>query len=84
MAFDCEVDALRDRVDGALQRRVIEGDHRAALVADEVMVVVVRANRLVTRLRLAEFDLRYNAQLIELLEDPVDAGAANGALTLRE
>ena len=44
------------------------------------MVVVVRANRLVTRLRLAEFDLRYNAQLIELLEDSVDAGAANGAL----
>ena len=84
MAFDCEVDALRDRVDGALQRRVIEGDHRAALVADEVMVVVVRANRLVTRLRLAEFDLRYNAQLVELLKDSVDAGAANGALTLRE
>ena len=84
MAFDCEVDALRDRVDGALQRRVIECDYGAALVADEVMVVMVGANRLVTRLRLTEFDLRYNAQLIELLEDPVDAGAANSSLALRE
>ena len=66
MAFDCEVDALRDRVDGALQRRVIEGDYGAALVADEVMVMVVGADRLVARLRLAELDLADHAQLVEL------------------
>ena len=64
VAFDCEVDALRDRVDGALQRRVIECDHGAAVVADEVMVMVVGANRFVARLPLAEFDLGYDAQLI--------------------
>ena len=71
-------------MDGALQRRVIEGDYGAALVADEVVMMVVGANRFVTGLRLAELYLRYNAQLVELFKDPVDAGAANGALARRE
>jgi len=71
-------------VDGALQWRVIEGDDGAAVVADEVMVMVVWADRLVARLRLAKLDLADHAQLVELFEDPVDAGAANGTLTLRE
>ena len=46
--------------------------------------MVVGADRLIARLRLAELDLADHAQLVELFENPVDAGAADRSLARGE
>ena len=70
MRDDVVAGLLLDRLDRALERRVVERLDLAAVVADEVMVVVVPgAHRLVARDAVAEVDALQQA----LLDEAVDA-----------
>ena len=79
---DLEGDASGDAVDGPLELGVLERDHVAAVVADEVMMVMVRVGmqRLVADDALAEIESRNDLDPLELIEDPVDARARRAAL----
>ena len=65
-------------VDRPLQRRVLEGDHAPAAAADRVMVVVAAGlDPLVAGGAAGDLEPLHEAELLELLERPVDAGAAD-------
>jgi hypothetical protein len=71
-------DAAAELLDRALQFRISERCDRSAAVADEVMVVIVlAAERLVTRHRLTDVDPLDEVEALQLIEDPVDAGASH-------
>ena len=75
---DRERHALAETRDRPLERRVGEGHHRAALIAHEMVVVPLRSVRaLVAHHRLARLHALHQAQLLELVEDPVDARPAH-------
>jgi len=76
---DLERHPFRQPPDRPLELGVLERDHLAAGVADHVMVMAFPAGRLEAGQALADLDARDQAQLLELLEDPVDAGPRDAA-----
>src|SRR6185503_17518932 len=71
---DLERDALGDAVERGLELVVGERDDLAAARADHVVVMVgARAVGLVAGDALADFELRHEAESLELVEDAVDA-----------
>src|SRR5262245_9886176 len=82
---DVECDPRRDAVDGALERLVGERLHLATAVAHHVVVVMAVGPRgLVTGGSLADLDAADETQPDELVEDPVDRGAGDGAAALAQ
>ena len=74
MRDDVVARLLLDRLDRALERRVVERLDLAAVVADEVMVVLVPgAHRLVAGDAVAEVDALEQALLDEAVDRAVDA-----------
>ena len=71
-----EGDAVGDAVDCALQLVVLERDDLLACVADEVVVMVAAAgvDGLVAGDAVADLDPRDELELLELVDDAVDAG----------
>lgn len=87
MLCDLERDAGRHAVDRPLELLVLEGEDVAAGVADEVVMVVLvgaRQVRLVARDALADLDARQELEALELVEDAVDARAADPAFAARK
>ena len=78
MSGDGEVRAAADRLDRPLE--LVAGERRqlTALLADEVMVVDVGVDPLVTGGIAADLHPLHQMELLELLERAVDAGAADG------
>lgn len=66
----CAAQAL----DGPLEARVLEGQDLAAGVADHVVVMMLVVGGLETGQALAEVEAGDQAERLELLEDPIDAG----------
>jgi len=78
-------DAPADAQELLLERLVGERDQEPAAIADEVMVMSgAVADRLVEDGSPADFDARDELSALELLDDPVDAGARDGKLLVRE
>ena len=76
MLGDVQRHALGDVPDGALELGVGERRDRAATVADEMVVVAVPfAHRFEANDVLADLEPRDQPERLELVEDPVDAGA---------
>src|ERR1700761_1597153 len=66
---------------GLLQAGILEGDHAAAVAADRVVVMVAgRVDALESGGPTADLDPLDQSQPLELLERPVDAGAADPGL----
>lgn len=81
MLRDFEGDALRDSPDRALEVGILEGLHLPAVAADGVMVVMaVRFDSLVCRRAAGQLDPRDQAEFLELLQRPVDAGSTDARL----
>ena len=76
---DVEADLVGEAVDRALEGRVLEGDHAAAVAADRVVVMVAAGlDPLVAGGAAADLEALDEAELLELLEGAVDAGPAAG------
>ena len=85
MFGDAHRDAAFEVLDRGLEAGVGEGGDGAAVVADEVVVVsVAGADRFVAGHRLADLELLDEVQAFELVEDAVDAGAADRSLALAQ
>ena len=83
--LDAYAEPLAERVDRSLQAGVVERDQLAALLADEVMVVMAAGlGALESGLAVADLDALDEAVLDEQLEDAVDAGAAGGLALVAE
>ncbi len=79
MLGDGERDSLGNVLDGPFELGVGEWRERAAVVADEMVVVATSlAHRLEANGGLADVESRDEAERLELVEDPVDAGARHG------
>src|SRR4051794_34632326 len=78
MAGHGEVGPVSEVHDRLLQPVVLEGDHPAALLADDVMVVVsARVDSFVPRGVAADVYALDQPQLLQLLEGPVHGGSAD-------
>lgn len=66
-----------DRLDRLLQRAVGKGREPAALIADQVMVVQLGIDPLITGRIAADLDPLHKVQPVELIEGPVDARPAD-------
>ncbi len=82
MVGGVESEPVGQLVDRPFEGGILERDELAALVADEVMVVVlaVGVGWLVSGDPVAEVESVHEVVRVQQLEDPVDAGSANGAL----
>jgi hypothetical protein len=80
-----EAEPIGKLVDGALERGIFERDQLAALVADEVMVVLLpgRVGWLVSRDSVSEVESVDEVVGVQQLQHPVDAGPANRPLSGR-
>jgi hypothetical protein len=83
---DLEGDAVGDAPDRLLELGVGEGDDLAAVVADHVVVMVLGAGAmgLVAGDALADLEAQNEVEALELVEDPVDAGARHRAAVLAQ
>ncbi len=73
-----EVHLLAELPDRLLQGVVLEGDHATAVAADRVVVVMALGiDPLVAGGAAADLDPLDEAELLELLQRPVDAGPAD-------
>ena len=78
---DLEADLVGELGDRALQGGVLEGDHATAAAADRVVVVLAAGlDALVAGGAAGHLEALHEAELLELLERPVDAGAADRGL----
>jgi hypothetical protein len=77
-----ESEPVGQLVDRPFEGGIFERDELAALVAHEVMVMVlaVRVGWLVSRDPVAEVEAVHEIVGVQELQNPVDAGSANGAL----
>ena len=82
MVGGVESEPVGQLVDGAFEGGIFERDEPPALVADEVMVVMfaVGVCRLVSGDPVAEVESVHEVVRVQQLQDPVDAGSADGAL----
>lgn len=75
---DLERDLIGHLLDRPLQAAVLEGLHPAAAPADRVMVMVPgRVDPLVARDPALDLEALHQAQLLQQVEGPVDAGATD-------
>ena len=80
MAVDAHAEPLRQTVDRPLEPRIVERDEPAALLAEEMVVVLAAGLRaLEPRLPVADVDPLDEPVLDEQVEHAVDAGAAGRA-----
>src|SRR5205814_789437 len=80
-----EVDPAREPADHPFERLVLEGDHLATALADDVMVVLAaRQRRLVAGGVLADVEALDEPLLLQKLERPVDAGHADAVAAALE
>lgn len=78
MAVDLEAGGAAEGVDGPLQRLVGEGRHPPALVADQVVVMLIWIESLVPRRVGADVDPLDQVKLLEPVQGAVDAGPPGG------
>lgn len=79
MALDPDTEPRRQRLDRLLEPVVVERDEPAAVLADEMMVVMtVREDPLEPSLPVADRDPLNEAVLDEQVKHAVDAGSAGG------
>lgn len=72
-----ELGRAADRLNRLLQRAVGKGREPAALVADQVVMVQLGIDPLVTARIAADLDPLHEVQPVELVEGPVDARPAD-------
>lgn len=85
MAVDVVVEPFAEFVDRAFEAVVLEGNHTAAAVADEVMVVFpARIQRLVARRPVADIDSVDEPHVGQKIEHPIDTRDPNRPLTISE
>lgn len=72
-----ELGRAADGLDRLLQRAVGKGREPAALVADQVMMVQLGIDPLITGRIAADLDPLHEIQPVELVEGPVDASPPN-------
>lgn len=78
MGGDLEARLVADRLDRPLQGPVGERRDEPALLADQMVVVLVGVEALVTRSVATDVDSLDQVELLELIERPVDARPADG------
>ena len=69
-----ELGRAADRLDCLLQRAIGKGRKSAALVANQVVVVQLGIDPLVTGRIAADLDPLHEVQPVELIQGPIDAG----------
>ena len=80
-----EAELAGDIGDCVLQRGVLEGHHAAAVATDGVMMMVaVGLDALVADHSASDLDAQNQAELLELLERPVNARTPNPGATLAQ
>lgn len=86
MVFGDEPEAARKLIDRPLQGGIVERDQLPALVAHEMVVVVLaaRINRLVSRDSVTEIEPADQVVIMKELERAVDAGATDRPLVRAE
>lgn len=77
MSRDLELSRTADRRYRPLQRAIGEGGEPAALLADEVVMVLIGVDPLVARCVAADLYPLHEMQLLELVEGAVDARPPN-------
>ena len=77
MGGHLELGRAADRLDRLLQRAIGEGGEAAALLADQVVVVLLGVDPLIAGRIAADLDPLHEMQPVELIQGPVDARPAD-------